>query len=124
MLQSDTPFKWYEIKEYFHDWLKDQDPEWINSRIDDIHHYCFNENYFIIGRHKAKQWLEDEVFHVLQIIREYEQDNFKKVTTDFSEPENVVNMYAYIVGEEVVLDWKESLKYLGNKKWYEGKEEG
>lgn len=30
-------------------------------------------------------------------------------------------MYAYIVGEEVVLDWKESLKYLGNKKWYEGK---
>lgn len=68
MLQSDTPFKWYEIKEYFHDWLKDQDPVWINQRIDDIHHYCFNENYFIIGRHKAKQWLEDEVFMSYKLL--------------------------------------------------------
>tara|TARA_B100000424_G_scaffold247380_1_gene219726 strand:- start:187 stop:540 length:354 start_codon:yes stop_codon:yes gene_type:complete len=113
---QDKPFKYDEIKDHFYDWLEDQDPEWIKQRIqgsyaDDIHHYSFNENYFIIGRHQAIQWLSDEVFHVIQIIKEYENFNFGEVTTDFSEPEKVVNMYAYIVGEEVVLDWKESLNY-------------
>jgi len=36
--------------------------------------------------------------------------HFGKVNTDFSEPENVVNMYVYIVGEYIVNDYIESLE--------------
>ena len=34
--------------------------------------------------------------------------NFGEVNTDLSEPERVVNMYTYIVGEEIVNDWLEA----------------
>ena len=33
--------------------------------------------------------------------------HFGEVNTDFSNSEKVVNMYAYIVGEEVVSEWLE-----------------
>ena len=32
-------------------------------------------------------------------------DNFGEVYTDFSEPEKIVNMYTYIIGEEIVYDY-------------------
>tara|TARA_S200002703_G_scaffold118530_1_gene104183 strand:- start:275 stop:613 length:339 start_codon:yes stop_codon:yes gene_type:complete len=103
-----TPYKYEEIKEHFNNYLdenlnyhKDNNPHWR----EDLHHYAFNEDYYIIGRYQAKQWLGDMAFDVINIIKDYEQDNFGQVTTDFSEPENVVNMYAYIVGEQIVHGW-------------------
>jgi len=98
-------YKVKELSQYFCDWLKDQDPDWIEENIDDIHHHAFNANPYIIGRHRAKQWLSDEVFNVIDLIKQYEQFNFGEVTTDFSDPEKIVNMYAYIIGEEVVQEW-------------------
>jgi hypothetical protein len=59
-------------------------------------------DYYIIGSYKATQWLGEEVFNVINIIKDYEMDNFGEVYTDFSSPEKVVNMYAYIIGEQVV----------------------
>lgn len=70
----------------------------------DLHNEVFNTDYYIIGTYKAKQWLGDHVFDVIETIKEYEQDNFGEVITDFSDPERVVNMYVYIVGEEVLSD--------------------
>jgi hypothetical protein len=48
----------------------------------------------------------DKVFDIIDAIKTYEQDNFGEVTTDLSDPEKLVNMYAYIVGEEVVNEWR------------------
>jgi len=98
-------YKKEEIKEHFDDFLEDQDEEWIEENIDDIHHYAFNEDYYIIGYYQARVWCGDEVFNIIETIREYEESNFGEVTTDFSDAEKVVNMYTYIVGEEVVHDW-------------------
>jgi hypothetical protein len=42
------------------------------------------------------------VYEAISTVKEYEEDNFGQVTTDFSEPERVVNMYVYILGEEVL----------------------
>ena len=78
---------------------------WIKEHKDDLHHEVFNTDYYIIGTYKAKQWLKDEVFNVIDIIKKYENFNFGQVSTDFSEPEKVVNMYTYIVGEEVVANY-------------------
>ena len=103
-------YKYDDIKEYFNDWIEDHDSEWINENIDDLHHYAFNEDYYIIGNYEAKKWLSDEVFNVINIIKEYENMHFGEVYTDFSQPERVVNMYVYIVGEEIVNDYINSLE--------------
>ena len=100
-------YKKDEIKQHFDDFLEDRDEDWIEENIDDIHHYAFNEDYYIIGTYRAKQWCGDDVFNIIATIREYEDMHFGEVTTDFSDPEKVVNMYAYIVGEEVVAEWLE-----------------
>tara|TARA_R110000851_G_scaffold164817_4_gene309194 strand:+ start:974 stop:1486 length:513 start_codon:yes stop_codon:yes gene_type:complete len=94
--------KYTEIKDCFDDWIAEQDEEWIAENIDDLHHECFNTDYYIYGAYKAKEWLGNDVFAIINYVKEYEQFNFNQVTTDFSDPEAIVNMYVYIIGEEIV----------------------
>ena len=107
-------YKKSEIQDHFDTWLEEtiehQGQEWINDNIDDLHHYAFNEDYYIIGTYQAKQWLGDHVFDVIETIKEYEQDNFGQVSTDLSCPEKIVNMYAYIIGEQIVYDYINQLE--------------
>tara|TARA_R100001510_G_scaffold46180_1_gene43053 strand:+ start:2256 stop:2621 length:366 start_codon:yes stop_codon:yes gene_type:complete len=96
-----------EIEQHFKDfWLENSsmtnDYNDLNELACDVHHECFNNDYYIIGTYQAKKWLGDNAFNAIEIIKNYEQDNFGEVSTDFSDPEKVVNMYTYIVGEEVV----------------------
>ena len=79
-----------------------EDETGLNMDVSDLHHYLLNQDYFIIGTYEAKKWLGSEVFDVIETIREYEQSNFGEVSTDFSNPEKVANMYAYILGEEIL----------------------
>ena len=81
-----------------------EDQVGLDNDVSDLHHYLLNEDYFIIGTYKAKQWLGSEVFDVIETIKEYEQSNFGQVSTDFSDPEKVANMIAYILGEEILYD--------------------
>tara|TARA_R100001082_G_scaffold68999_1_gene39090 strand:- start:228 stop:572 length:345 start_codon:yes stop_codon:yes gene_type:complete len=98
-------YKYDEIKDRFLDFISEQSDDWIHDNYEELHHHAFNTDYYIIGTYKATQWLGDHVFDCINIIKEYEQDNFGQVTTDLSNPEKVVNMYTYIVGEQVVFDW-------------------
>ena len=98
-------YKKQEIQEYFNDSIINYDKEWIENNQDDLHHEIFNTDYYIIGTYKAKQWLGDEVFNIIDFIKEYEQSLFGEVFTDFSDPERIVNMYVYIIGEEIVFDY-------------------
>lgn len=74
----------------------------------DLHHELFNTDYFIIGYYDAEQWLIKNVgiFQAIEEIKQYEQDNFGEVNTDLSSSEKVVNMYAYIKGEEILAESK------------------
>jgi len=102
-------YKRKEIEQYFLDYLNDNldyhKEHEADTWTEDLHHNCFNTDYYIIGRYKATQWLGEEVFHIINFIKEYEMNNFGEVFTDLSEPERVVNMYTYIVGEEIVNDY-------------------
>jgi len=94
-----------ELKQDVKDYIIDQlnDDVGLNHHICDLHHYLLNQNYFIIGYYKAEQWLKkDSIFNAIEIIRNYENDNFGKVSTDLSSSENVANMLAYILGEEIL----------------------
>ena len=89
-----------DVASYMISQLEDQ--VGLDNDVSDLHHYLLNEDYFIIGTYEAKKWLGSEVFDVIETIREYEQSNFGQVTTDFSNPEKVANMIAYILGEEIL----------------------
>lgn len=82
-----------DIAKYDQDKLED---------VHDLHNEIFNTDYYIIGRHAAIQWLGSLVFQAIELIKEYEDDNFGESYTDFSDPEKVVNMLAYVLGERVI----------------------
>jgi len=103
-------YKKEEIQEHFNDWIKEQDLDWITQNIDDLHYHCFNTDYYIIGNYQAKKWLGDKVFEIIEFIKKYENDNFGEVNTDFSDAEKVVNMYVYIIGEEIVSKYREDIE--------------
>ena len=101
-----TQYKYEEIKSHFNDFINDENnKDIIENNLDDLHHEIFNTDYYIIGRYEATKWLGDQVFNIIETIKEYEEFNFGEVNTDFSEPEKVVNMYVYIIGEEIVANY-------------------
>ena len=72
---------------------------------DEWHFHAFNEDYYLIGYYNCEQWLVKHnvsVFEAIETIREYEMDNFGEVNTKFDNAESVVNMYVYILGEEII----------------------
>jgi len=106
-------YKKQEIQQYFNDRLKEileyTYIEDIKNGNFDLHNEIFHDDYYIIGTYKANQWLGDQVFNVIEFIKEYEENCFGEVTTDFTNPEEIVNMYAYIIGEEIVSDYLRTL---------------
>ena len=106
-------YKQEEIESYALDSIKERleyDKEYLNQDISEIHNDLFNTDYYIIGYYKAEKWLSNNVFKAIEEIKQYEQDNFGEVTTDFSSSEKVVNMYVYIIGEYILNDLIKNIK--------------
>lgn len=74
----------------------------LDSSIYDLHHELCNTDYFIIGTYKAKQWLSEYAFDAIEKIKQWELDVIGEVSTDFSQPENITNMLAYVIGEDLL----------------------
>ena len=71
----------------------------------DLHNEVFNTDYYIIGTYQAKKALEEyDVFDAIEKVQTYEKDNFGEVYTDLSDPEKLINMLYYIIGEEVLFE--------------------
>ena len=90
----------------------------------ELHHEVFNTNYYIIGTYKAKEALEEYgVWNAIEKVQEYEKDNFGQVYTDLSNPEKLINMLYYIIGEEVLFEMMNESETL-NENWdYQADEE-
>ena len=94
-----------DVKNYIIQQLNDD--VGLDQHICDLHHYLLNEDYFIIGYYQAEQWLKKDngsVFEAIETIKDYEQSNFGQVSTDLSNSENVANMLAYILGEQILFN--------------------
>ena len=93
---------------YALDLLEENKECFVGSYIDELHHVLFNQDYFIIGNWKAQQWLGDNLFKVIEHIKEYERNyfDFMEDSTDFSSPESIANMFHYIMGEEILQESK------------------
>ena len=107
--------KTQEIKEYAEERILDYaDPydgslSFFNPEDGDYseaHHELFNTDYYIIGTYKAIEWLEsaENVFDVIQTVKDYELDNYGEIFTEITEPERLVNMYVFILGEQVIVE--------------------
>lgn len=74
------------------------------GNIYDLLDEVFNSGHYVIGRYKAKEILIEQldVFSVIDGIIQYEKDNFGEVVTDLSEPETVLNMFYYLIGENCI----------------------
>ncbi|MFY9162389.1 MAG: hypothetical protein WAN96_07855 [Paludibacteraceae bacterium] len=77
----------------------------------DLHSEVFNTDYYIIGTYEAKQALKEyDVFEAIGKVQTYEKDNFGKVYTDLSDPEKLINMLYYIIGEEVLFEMMDGIE--------------
>ena len=77
----------------------------------DLHHEVFNTDYYIIGTYQAKKALEEyDVFDAIEKVQTYEKNNFGEVYTDLSNPEKLVNMLYYIIGEEVLFEMMDGVE--------------
>jgi hypothetical protein len=92
-----------ELKQHVQDLIENEalTPE----NVDDWHHIAFNQDYYIIGYYNAEEWLKKHdvsAFEAMATIVEYEEDKFGEVTSSLDNAESVVNMYVYILGEEII----------------------
>jgi len=76
--------------------------------FDDLHHVAFNEDYYIIGHHNAKVWFEKHgvsAWDAIEVVQQWNNDTFGEVDYPNAtpiNPESMVNMYVYILGEELM----------------------
>ena len=129
-------YKIEELKTHIEDcakyYYKDRE-EMIESYLkdnlwDDLHQHAFNDDYYIIGTYKAKQWLGDQAMEVVAYIQNYQKDNWgeDQIETFLDEDgsidyERIVNMYTYCRGQELVWDFIENWenKYENFDAWLE-----
>tara|TARA_R100001163_G_scaffold31407_1_gene24585 strand:- start:1181 stop:1540 length:360 start_codon:yes stop_codon:yes gene_type:complete len=95
--------KFDEIKSY----IEDDMENFGGLENEDLHHEMLNMDYYIIGTYKAEQWLGSQVFECIRTVHEYEDFHFGERYTDTSDPEKLVNMYAYIIGEQIINTMRE-----------------
>lgn len=85
----------------------------------DLHNEVFNTNYYIIGRKEAKDALEEyDVFDAIELVQNYEKEQFGEQFTDLSDPEKLINMVYYVIGDEVMAEVCEKSKTIDDK-WNE-----
>ena len=57
--------------------------------------------------------MNNQVWWLKHRIKDYENDNFGEVGTNFASPEAVANMFAYIRGEELLAEREEKTTWRG-----------
>lgn len=89
-----------------------------NYNKEEWHFYSFNEDYYIIGYYESSEWLKKHgigEFEAAGICQQYEIDHFGESKV-YDNSESVVNMLAYIYGEELLNEFYELEKVKKLKK--------
>ena len=56
------------------------------------------------------------MFEAIEKVQAYEKDNFGEIYTDLSNPEKLINMLYYIIGEEVLFEMMDGIE-VWNDNW-------
>ena len=104
-------FKSIIIEELEHNCLLNESISDRYGDLNELQSKCFNEDYFIIGYYQANCFIKDNfnsAFEIINVVKDYEVDNFGEFNTDINS-ESIVNMFAYIVGEELIYSLDEDM---------------
>ena len=77
----------------------------LDAYIEDLHHYMFNQDYFIIGTYKASKFIGEDLGDILRVCIDFEKDMGifdESFYMTILEPEKVVNKLAYVIGYEIL----------------------
>ena len=89
----------------------------------ELHNEVFNTDYYIIGTYDAKKALtEYDVFEAIEMVQEYEKSQFGEIYTELHNPEKLINMVYYIIGDEIICDMMQKIEVM-NDKWDEEADE-
>ena len=81
----------------------------------DLHNEVFNTDWYIIGTYEAKEALKEyDVFEAIELVQEFEEFHFGEVNTDLSNPEKLINMVYYIVGDGVICEMNDIEEFSNN----------
>lgn len=81
----------------------------------DLHNEVFNTDYYIIGTYEAKEALREyDVFDAIELVQKYEKEQFGEIYTELHNPEKLINMVYYIIGDEVICDMYEIKEFEEN----------
>lgn len=90
--------------------------EYGASDFDELFNDMFNSDYYIIGTYEAAEALKtfkndenidgyetclDGVFGAIELVKQYESNQFGEVSTPLDDPEKLANMVEYIRGENL-----------------------
>ena len=90
--------------------------EYGANDFDELFNDMFNSDYYIIGTYKAAEALKaltndenidgyktdlDGVFGAIELVQQYESDQFGETSTPLDDPEKLANMVEYIRGENL-----------------------
>ena len=107
-------FKIVEIIHFIDDYLDDFEDDNAKYRMDEngtmdyedeLHDEIFNGYGFSKGNIQAIKWLDNDIETFVKVqkeVKEYCEEEFGSITIDITNPSSVVDMYAYIVGKELL----------------------
>lgn len=85
----------------------------FSKNYEELHDEVFNSSYYIIGTWAAEQALNEYgVFDAIRKVQDYEEEHFGEVTTELHNPETLLNMLWYIIGEMVIYELMEEIETL------------
>jgi hypothetical protein len=114
-MENETKVK-NDVKEKVLDYLTDN-KNYLSSKTCDLYNEIFDADYFIIGYYKSEKYLLDNVgiFHAIEVIQNYEKEIFGEIYTDFSNLENLLNMFINLQGSKFLNSLKTIKKNWDNK---------
>jgi hypothetical protein len=73
-----------------------------DTELEELHQELFNMGYYSHNDYDADKFAGQNWFEILGHVIQYEQDQFGEISTDINDKSKIINMYVYIVGEEII----------------------
>lgn len=98
--------------------IADNIADYEGEYFDDLHHYLFNHDYYVIGYYRAEKFIKENdlnTFDLIKYCQEMEKENFGEINITFDNAEKLVNHYAYWRGQELMYDIKAICDFRGQR---------
>ena len=106
-----------EIRELIKGEIKDMIMDYENVYGYDLAYEMYNNDYYIIGTYKAKQFIKEYFDDMCECLEQY-QEEVGEVYKDITNPEKVASLLALFVAQDVLSESK-----VLDDKWNEALEE-